>query len=201
MGTRRARIFLTGVGGQGTLTATTLLARTAVDQGVEVVAGEIHGMAQRGGVVESMVALGGWKSPKIGPGEADILLGFDLLETQRALPYLRAGGAVFSGLEMLPPPGVLIGREKAPDMAALKAAIEAVADKVWYVPIRAIGVDLGAPQIGNAALLGAVCASGLLPFGFAALEAAMRKHLPARQAEVNLRAACLGRDAAEQNKA
>ena len=47
----RIRIYMTGVGGQGTLTATTLLARVAVAQGVEVVAGEIHGMAQRGGVM------------------------------------------------------------------------------------------------------------------------------------------------------
>jgi len=193
-GTQRARIFLTGVGGQGTLTATTLLARVAVDQGVEVVAGEIHGMAQRGGVVESVIALGGWKSPKIGLGEADILLGFDLLETQRALPYLRSGGTVFSGSQTLPPPGVLTGREKSPDPAAIKAVIEVAADRVWYVPIRTIGTDLGAPQIGNAALLGAVCASNLLPFGFAALEEGIRKHLPARQAELNLRAACLGRD-------
>ena len=59
----RIRIYMTGVGGQGTLTATTLLARVAVAQGVEVVAGEIHGMAQRGGVVESTILLGGWKSP------------------------------------------------------------------------------------------------------------------------------------------
>ena len=59
----RIRIYMTGVGGQGTLTATTLLARVAVAQGVEVVAGEIHGMAQRGGVVESTILLGGWKAP------------------------------------------------------------------------------------------------------------------------------------------
>ena len=194
--TMRTRIFLTGVGGQGTLTATTLLARIAVDQGVEVVAGEIHGMAQRGGVVESMILLGGWKSPKIGLGEADILLGFDVLETRRALPYLRQGGAVFSGLELLPPPGVLAGREQAPDLDAVKAAVADVAGKAWYVPVRTIGVELGAPQIGNAALLGAVCASGLLPFGFDALESGIRNHLPARQAEVNIEAARKGRDAA-----
>ena len=60
----RIRIYMTGVGGQGTLTATTLLARVAVAQGVEVVAGEIHGMAQRGGVVESTILLGGSDSAK-----------------------------------------------------------------------------------------------------------------------------------------
>ena len=73
----RIRIYMTGVGGQGTLTATTLLARVAVAQGVEVVAGEIHGMAQRGGVVESTILLGGWKSPKLGFGRSDIVLGFE----------------------------------------------------------------------------------------------------------------------------
>ena len=74
---KRLRIFFTGVGGQGTLTATTLLARTALDAGQEVVAGEVHGMAQRGGVVESVLLLGGWRSPKLDLGEADILLGFE----------------------------------------------------------------------------------------------------------------------------
>ena len=59
----RIRIYMTGVGGQGTLTATTLLARVAVAQGVEVVAGEIHGMAQRGGVVESTICSAAGKAP------------------------------------------------------------------------------------------------------------------------------------------
>ena len=91
----RIRIYMTGVGGQGTLTATTLLARVAVAQGVEVVAGEIHGMAQRGGVVESTILLGGWKSPKLGFGEADIVLGFEPLETLRGLRYLKRGAWCF----------------------------------------------------------------------------------------------------------
>ena len=92
---KRLRIYFTGVGGQGTLTATTLLARTALEAGLEVVAGEVHGMAQRGGVVESVLLLGGWRSPKLDFGEADVLLGFEPLETLRGLPYLRHGGAVF----------------------------------------------------------------------------------------------------------
>ncbi len=82
------RIFMTGVGGQGTLTATTLLAKTVLAAGLPVTSGEIHGMAQRGGVVESTVLIG-CKSPKIGHGEADILLGFEPMETLRALPYLK----------------------------------------------------------------------------------------------------------------
>ena len=74
---KRMRIYFTGVGGQGTLTATTLLSRAALDAGLDLVAGEVHGMAQRGGVVESVLLLGGWRSPKLDPGEADIILGFE----------------------------------------------------------------------------------------------------------------------------
>ncbi|WP_418237675.1 2-oxoacid:acceptor oxidoreductase family protein, partial [Desulfovibrio sp.] len=106
---KRLRIFFTGVGGQGTLTATTLLARTALDAGQEVVAGEVHGMAQRGGVVESVLLLGGWRSPKLDLGEADILLGFEPLETLRGLPYLRPGGVIFSSRDPMPPLSVSLG--------------------------------------------------------------------------------------------
>ena len=111
----RIRIYMTGVGGQGTLTATTLLARVAVAQGVEVVAGEIHGMAQRGGVVESTILLGGWKSPKLGFGEADIVLGFEPLETLRGLCYLKQGGEfkLAASAEFIERPDALPAFEKA----------------------------------------------------------------------------------------
>ena len=111
----RIRIYMTGVGGQGTLTATTLLARVAVAQGVEVVAGEIHGMAQRGGVVESTILLGGWKSPKLGFGEADIVLGFEPLETLRGLRYLKQGGEfkLAASAEFIERPDALPAFEKA----------------------------------------------------------------------------------------
>jgi indolepyruvate ferredoxin oxidoreductase beta subunit len=108
----RARIFFTGVGGQGTLTATTLLARTALDAGLPVTSGEIHGMAQRGGVVESTLLVGGYKSAIIAPGEADVILGFELLETLRALPMLKRGGFVVGNSEALQPVGVCLGRAR-----------------------------------------------------------------------------------------
>ena len=113
---KRMRIFFTGVGGQGTLTATTLLARTALEAGLDVVAGEVHGMAQRGGVVESVMLLGGWRSPKLDYGEADVLLGFEPLETLRALPYLQPGGAIFSSSDPLPPLSVALGKAEYPSM-------------------------------------------------------------------------------------
>ncbi|MDO9083931.1 MAG: indolepyruvate oxidoreductase subunit beta [Humidesulfovibrio sp.] len=187
----RLRIFMTGVGGQGTLTATTLLARAALAFGLPVTSGEIHGMAQRGGVVESTLLIG-YKSPKIGPGEADILLGFEPLETLRALPYLKPGGLVLTSTEFLPPLSVASGREENPDIDSIKARIAACAGTARFLPCRSLGVQAGAMQSGNIALLGALCAMGALPFGNDILADTVRATMKPKVAEVNLRALELG---------
>ena len=188
----RVRIFLTGVGGQGTLTATTLLANTALAQGLEVVSGEIHGMAQRGGVVESTVLIGGYASPRISLGEADVILGFEPLETIRALPYLATGGVVLSSSDPTPPVGVSSGGDKYPEFGHIQETVSKQARQVWFLPCRELGLQAGSSQSGNTALLGAACAVGVLPFGVDALEAAVRKFLPAKLVEVNLKALALG---------
>lgn len=187
----RLRIFMTGVGGQGTLTATTLLARAALSAGLPVTSGEIHGMAQRGGVVESTLLIG-YKSPKIGHGEADILLGFEPLETLRALPYLKPGGLVLSSTENMPPLSVATGKETAPDLESIKAKAAACASRALYLPCRSLGLEAGAVQSGNIALLGALCALGVLPFGNDVLAATIRATMKPKVAEVNLRALELG---------
>lgn len=188
------RIFMTGVGGQGTLTATTLLAKAAMLRGFPVTSGEIHGMAQRGGVVESTLLIG-LKSPKIGPAEADILLGFEPLESLRALFYLKRGGLVFSSSESIPPLSVATGQHACPDLDAVRGRINDWTDKAWYIPCQSIGIQAGAAQSGNIALLGAAAERGAFPFGADALEEAIRANLKAKVADVNLKALELGRNA------
>jgi indolepyruvate ferredoxin oxidoreductase beta subunit len=191
----RLRIFLTGVGGQGTLTATTLLANTCLDQKIDVVSGEIHGMAQRGGVVESSIALGGLKSPKIAHGEADIVLGFEALETLRALPYLRPGGYVFASSDAMPPTPVSLGQAVMPSFEHIKKSVLAVAGKAWFFPIRTMGVELGAAQAGNTVLLGALAQSGLLGFGVDELIKGIKTHVTPKACEMNIKAAQAGQQA------
>lgn len=149
-------------------------------------------MAQRGGVVESVLLLGGWRAPKIDLGEADLLLGFEPLETLRALPYLREGGAVFSSSDALPPLSVALGAAPYPDMAHIVQSVRQVAGQSAFLPCRQLGRQAGSAQSGNTALLGAACASGLLPFGVDALAEAIRKFLPARLQAANLKALELG---------
>jgi len=188
----RIRIYMTGVGGQGTLTATTLLAKAALDFGLEVVAGEVHGMAQRGGVVESVVLLGGWASPKLYYQEADVLMGFEPLETLRALPYLAPQGLVFSSSNYLPPLSVSLGKQEQPSLDSIKSAVDAIAKKSWFIPARNIGLEVGSAQCGNIALLGCVCAAKAIPLDVSFMDAAIRKYLPAKIVESNIKALYLG---------
>lgn len=195
MSSARVRIHLAGVGGQGTLTATTLLSRAALDQGLPVVSGEIHGMAQRGGVVESTVLLGGWESPLISHGEADVILGFEALETLRAMPYLAPGGSVLSSTDFLPPPGVSAGREVSPPLSDIKDAVNGCAAHSWFIPCQELGFAAGSVQCANIVLLGALCATGLVAITPQALQQTIRHHLPERLVAMNLKAVELGAEA------
>jgi len=192
---QRARIFFTGVGGQGTLTATKLVSLTALDEGLPVTSGEIHGMAQRGGVVESTVLIG-YQSPKITHGEADLLLGFELLETLRALCYLKPGGAVVSNSQALPPLSVATGKAGYPELEAVRGKVAATASVALFLPCRTLAEQAGSAQSANTVLLGAACAAKALPFGMEALERSVRKYLKPALADVNLKALELGAKAA-----
>ncbi|MEW6665286.1 MAG: 2-oxoacid:acceptor oxidoreductase family protein [Thermodesulfobacteriota bacterium] len=90
------RCIFVGVGGQGNLLASTLLGQAALSMGIPVVVSEIHGMAQRGGVVESAVLMGNVTSPIVSPGEADVLVSFEPLETMRILGKCNKDSLVIS---------------------------------------------------------------------------------------------------------
>lgn len=188
----KVRILLTGVGGQGTLTATKVLAEAALDKGLRVTAGEIHGMAQRGGVVESTVLIGGYLSPKLGHGEADVLLGFEPLETLRALPYLAPGGVVVSSSEPVMPIGVSLGRESYPELSDIEARTRQCAAGAHFLPCLSLGRRAGTVQSANMVLLGALCALGLAPLSLEDLKATMARRLKARFLEINNKAVELG---------
>lgn len=194
MSTNALRIFMTGVGGQGTLTATTLMAQTALAEGLSVTSGEIHGMAQRGGVVESTLLIG-CASPKIGPGEADLLLGFEALETLRGLGYLKPGGRVFSNSEFIWPLAVSMGQATCPSLEGIKAAVGDCTGDAAFYPCTSLGLSAGAIQAGNIALLGAAAAAGAFPFGLDAIRRTIQAKMKAKIADLNLKALELGANA------
>lgn len=190
---KKMRIFLAGVGGQGTLTATVLLARIALDKELQVTAGEIHGMAQRGGIVESALLLGGLQSPRINSGEADILLGFEPLETLRALHYLRPGGMLLSNTNPTMPVAVSRKEEEYPDWEYIQERCRACAGKRYFLPCKELAAQAGNVQSANTVLLGAFCSTENSPFSLKDLQDGIQKYLPSKIAEVNCKAADLGR--------
>lgn len=192
---QKIRIFLAGVGGQGTLTATNLLAQLAVDKDIPLTSGEIHGMAQRGGIVESTLLLGGYLSPKISPGEADILLGFEPLETLRALPYISPGAFILSNSESLIPIGVSMGQETYPDFALIREKCAQCTDNLKFLPCKSLGQKAGTAQAANMVLLGALCASEMTQLRIQDLQEAVRKYLPQKIVDINLQAIQYGQQA------
>jgi Pyruvate/2-oxoacid:ferredoxin oxidoreductase gamma subunit len=116
----KARCIFVGVGGQGNLLASNLLGLSALSLGIPVVVSEIHGMAQRGGVVESAVLLGGISSPIVSDGEADVLVSFEPLETMRILNKCNKETVVITNSQPLFPFTVSTGKGGPCDLVAGK---------------------------------------------------------------------------------
>ncbi|ACL11053.1 iindolepyruvate ferredoxin oxidoreductase, beta subunit [Desulfurococcus amylolyticus 1221n] len=155
-------ILIAGIGGQGGLTLSRILAEAAVKTGFSVKTGETLGMAQRYGSVVSFVRIGGnTYSPIFGSGEADVLLGLELTETVRNMRYLRHHGLIIVADEYRPPSMASI-TGRAPSRSILLA--ELARYNAVVVPARKIAVEAGNPRALNMVLLGVLnAATNILP--------------------------------------
>ncbi len=190
MSSQVTNILLVGVGGQGILLASEILAEAVMLAGFDVKKSEIHGMSQRGGSVVSHVRYGREVfSPIVPEGEGDILFGFELMETCRSLPLLRQGGAVIANDLRISPPSVLMGQEAYPEGLAEK--IQAAFPDFLLVDGQKLAADAGNVRAANTVLLGAVSKRLDIPeeYWIKALE----KMVPAKAVEVNKKAFQLGR--------
>jgi indolepyruvate ferredoxin oxidoreductase beta subunit len=190
------RIFIIGVGGQGTVLATTLIGQAAVNAGINVNASEVHGMARRGGVVESGVTVGEVMSPLISDGEADILLGFEPSETLRAANKCSADTLVVTNNHPLPPFTVSIGQGTYPDVeASLGLMADRVANLV-QLDADALAHDAGSVLSLNMVMLGALAKNAPnLPITADHLRASIEQNTKAKFLDMNLKAFDLGYNA------
>jgi indolepyruvate ferredoxin oxidoreductase beta subunit len=181
-------IFVAGVGGQGSLTASTLIASAATRAGVMVIAGEIHGMAQRGGVVTSTVRLGDVHGPIIPVGRADVLLGFEPVETWRSIGAANPRTLVITDTNAIVPSSISLSGERYPRSAEVVSRLRETFEQVIAVDARAIATELGNPLAMSSVLLGVLAGTGLLPFGDDVLLAAIEEGVPQAAREVNRQA-------------
>jgi indolepyruvate ferredoxin oxidoreductase beta subunit len=194
----RMRIYLTGVGGQGTLLASRLLGEAALAAGFEPLVSETHGMAQRGGIVVSTVVLGDLKSPTISPGEADVLLGFEALETFRALDRCRRQTLVIANTGVIPPYTVAIGEAQYPPVHRLVSLMGEAVDSVLAFDAGALAREAGSPLAVNMVLLGALTATDYLPLSRELLLEMIRTRTNPNFLDANLEAFQKGAEIAEK---
>jgi len=186
------RIHITGVGGQGTLLATSLIGEAALLAGVNVNISEVHGMAQRGGVVESAVILGEALSTIVSDGEADILLGFEPSETLRAARKCGPETLVITNSHPLPPFTVSLGQGVYPDLnQALPLLKQRVKDLV-ALDAEALAHQAGTVLSLNMVMLGALLKHAGLPITADQLKEAIRLNTRKDFLDMNLKAFDLG---------
>ena len=154
-------ILVCGIGGQGVMTATEILAEAAIEMGHDVKKTEVAGMAQRGGVVTSHLRFGPKVlSPQIVSGEADLLVGFEAAEALRWANYLRPGALALVNTARFVPPVVDGGLYEYPEDPV--AQMRALGIEVHAFDANAIALALGDLRLGNTVMLGAM--AGHLPF-------------------------------------
>ncbi|MES9843512.1 MAG: indolepyruvate oxidoreductase subunit beta [Candidatus Sedimenticola sp. PURPLELP] len=154
-------ILVSGIGGQGVMTAAEILSQTALAQGYDVKKTEVAGMAQRGGVVTSHVRFGKRVlSPAIPPGEADILVGFEPAEALRWCTQLRPNGVAMVNRFKQEPPVVSLGLFDYPDDPI--GQIQQLGINIHAFDAGAIARDLGNFRLVNTVMLGAI--ANYLPF-------------------------------------
>ncbi len=189
---RTLNVLLAGIGGQGVLTASQLLAEAGVRAGYDVKKSEVHGMAQRGGVVTSHVRIGRRVySPIISSGEADLLVAFEEAEALRWRSEVRPGGTLIVNCLQVAPPVVNLGLFKYPDDPL--ANLRAFDGSFFLVEASAMAVQAGSPRLAGTIMMGA--ASAVVPLSVEHWEAAIRARFSkAEVADQNLKAFHQGRE-------
>ena len=187
---KTVNISLVGVGGQGILLTSDILAKTAALAGLDVKKSEVHGMAQRGGSVISQVRFGDKVySPIISDGTSDLLVSFERLETLRWRHLLAPAGKVLINDMNMTPVTVSSGQQAA--VADLSERLKAEYPDALYIDALSVAKNLGNTRAMNMVVAGAI--SRLMPFELTLWEQAMKERIPAKLLDMNIKAFEAGR--------
>ncbi len=192
------RLIITAVGGQGNLLSSRVLGEAALLSDIPVRMSEIHGMAQRGGVVESSIVFGDAKSTIISDGEADLLVGFEPSETLRALNKCNSNTVVVTNLAPLPPITVNFGNIDYPDLEQLQNLIAAKTAHLIAFDAVKLAKEAGNVMSVNMVLLGSLIQTGVLPISADNIKTAIKTRTKKAFLDINLKAFDLGFSAAEK---
>jgi len=186
------RVFCVGVGGQGVLLASRLIGETALLEGLRVSMSEVHGMAQRGGVVETSVVLGKRYSPVLSDGEADIMLAFEPLEALRGISRCHSESVIVVNSVPIPPFTVTQGGQVYPEIEEIEKHLKDLVSKTFMLDALRLARDAGSERSLNVVMVGIVAGMGCLPLKKDSFFQTIKKLLPPNLVEVNIKSFDLG---------
>lgn len=185
--------LLVGVGGQGAILASNVLAELGLSLGYDVKQAEVHGMSQRGGSVTSQVR---WSehvhSPMISPGEVDFLIAFEKSEALRFVHYLSPTGTLLVNDHVIVPVTVTTGAESYPSDEDIRSSLESYTDNIVWVDGVGKAREAGNARAGNVVVLGAL--STYFDFPVETWVSVLEGRVPPRYLEVNKKAFQSGRE-------
>ncbi len=181
-------ILFVGVGGQGIILASSVLARAAINAGYDVKVSEVHGMSQRGGSVEGSVRFGKKVfSPTI--NTADFIIALEKLEALRYIQKLEKGGFIIVNDCEIYPSSVSSREVQYP--SDIESRIKEITDKSLFINAVEIAKKFNQIKVSNIVMLGVF--SNLLPFAQETWLEAIKESVPQKAIELNMEAFMEGR--------
>jgi len=183
-------LIIAGVGGQGSILASHMVATAAIREGMRARVGETFGAAMRGGAVASHVCIGpNVNAPLVPKDGAEIVLALEPLEGLRnAVKFIKKGGLLITNTRPWFPVDVNIGRARYPSMEAIRDAVEKLGGKIIEMDATLLAQDAGNVRTMNSVMLGALAATGKLPVSVETLKEVVKENVPPKTIDVNIRA-------------
>ena len=180
-------IILTGVGGQGVITAANILGKAALKAGLNVFVSEVHGMAQRGGSVNCTVRIGDVYGPLVANGTADAIVSTEPIEALRYINYSNNKTKIITDINQIIPFTVAVGSDKYPNLEKVFNELNQNGE-LYKIDANKISTDVGNIITKNIVLLGALAASNVLIFKSDILLSTILENFPSKFKEINRRA-------------
>jgi len=193
-------LIVCGVGGQGSILSSRIIADAAIKKGYEVRVGETFGAAMRGGSVASHVKIGDIHSPLVAHNSADIVLAMEPLESLRiSVDYLSPDGDVISDIRPWYPVDTNAGGAHYPSNEEIISELKKIGKEVYFLDAAALAKEAGHPRTTNIVLIGALTALGKLPIEKEFLIEAIKDRVPPKTIDVNIKAFQLGFDSIKKS--
>ena len=184
--------LLCGVGGQGVVLASKLIAYAAMEKGLNVRTSETIGMSQRGGSVVTHVRMGDTVySPMIPKGSADVIMAFEPAEAVRNLSYLKEDGVMVVDKKAVKPVTATLTQSKYDGQESLEYLQKKVKN-LYIIDGDAICEQAGSSKVLNVVLLGVALGSGVLNIPLDEMKEIIKKHVKPQFVEMNIKALELG---------